>query len=398
MAVASTVAMAFTAPGQTLLVSLLNVPLRKTLGVEPLWLNSAYSLATVVASLPLVFVGKLVDRFGPRKMLAAIALAFAGACCFMAAVSHIAMAVLAFFLLRFLGLGSLSMVSSHMLAMWFHRRLGTLSGVRSVLVFVSWTPLPMLTLWLFDRFGWRATWALYGATIGLVLPLLAWWLVRNRPEELGLHLDGALASAQDHSEGPSHTLKDALRTRAYWLLAGAGALSPMVVTALIFDLQPLFAARGLPPTTAALAASFWGATMAVLALPSGWLVDRVAPGKLIAAGVTGVAASCLLLYFARSAALGIAALGAVALGNSLVGATVGATAARYFGREHHGAIRSSLGRITVIATGVGPFVFGVSQQLSGAFDAGLLTFVGLCLPALGFSLSLTPPQRSASAG
>src|SRR5690606_7566649 len=46
-----------------------------------------------------------------------------------AGVLHPAMVFVAFFLLRFLGQGSLSMVSGHAVAMWFHARLGRMEGI-----------------------------------------------------------------------------------------------------------------------------------------------------------------------------------------------------------------------------------------------------------------------------
>ena len=141
VALVSTVAIILTAPGQTMLVSLLNVPLREAFDLQPLWLNTAYTVATITASLPLVWMGDRIDRHGPRRMLVVIAVAFGLACLFMASVAHVAMVVVGFFLLRFFGQGSLALASSHALAMWFHRRLGSISGA------VSYTHLTLPTIY-----------------------------------------------------------------------------------------------------------------------------------------------------------------------------------------------------------------------------------------------------------
>ena len=177
VALVSTIAVILTAPGQTMLVSLLNVPLREAFELEPLWLNTAYTVATITASLPLVWMGARIDRHGPRRMLVVIAIAFGLACVFMASVTHVAMVVCGFFLLRFFGQGSLALASSHALAMWFHRRLGSISGLRMVALFAAWAPLPGLTLYLFDTIGWRMTWGLYGVVVAVVVGGLSAWLV-----------------------------------------------------------------------------------------------------------------------------------------------------------------------------------------------------------------------------
>ena len=389
-------ALVLTAPGQTMLVSLLNLPLRETFGVSPLALNSAYTAATIAASLPLVWVGSLTDRIGPRRMLVLVALLFGGACLFTSQIANQPMILAAFFGLRFLGQGSLALVSSHALAMWFDRRLGTLSGLRQVALFALWALLPALTVQMIEQLGWRQTWAVFGLVVPAVLCPLAWCLVRDTPEELGLAIDGDApepGGAPDADVLTGHTLREALRTPAYWVLVSAAVLPPMIGTALLFDIQPLLAARGVDPRSAAGIVGAWSLTMALMALPSGRLVDSRPPGQLLAAGCVAIAASCAtwLVVGSREAAIGAMAICAV--GQSLIASTVGATTARFFGRRHHGAIRSSLTRIGGISTGLGPLAFGVSQRASGGFEVALAGFALICLPAAVASRWLVSPPE-----
>jgi len=111
-----------------MLLALLNVPLRQEFGIDALTLNVAYAVATVAGSLPLAWLGGMTDRVGPRKMMMLLAVALGGACLFTATVEHIAMVFIAFFLLRSIGQGAIGVVSHHAVAMWFHRRLGTVLG------------------------------------------------------------------------------------------------------------------------------------------------------------------------------------------------------------------------------------------------------------------------------
>lgn len=390
----ATVAQLLTAPGQTLLVSMLNVPLREAFGMDALTLNTAYAVATITASLPLVWIGTSTDRHGPRRMLIAVSLAFAGACLFTAAAANVAMVFAAFFLLRFLGQGSLSMVSGHAVAMWFHRRLGRMEGFRTVALFGAGAPLPALTLWLMGEVGWRSTWAIFGIVVGVTVSVLAWRFVVDRPESLGLGLDAEqppVATAEPSGSERGWTLRDALRARSYYLLALATALPPMIGTAVIFDIAPLLGARGLDASTAALAVGVWSASMAVLAIPVGHLVDRLRPSWLLTSGSLAIALGCGILLRAASTPEVVAAMLALAVGQSSCGPTVLATTARYFGRSHHGAIRSSLTRVGIIATGVGPFVFGWSQHGTGSYQTALLGFIGACVVVASTMTRLKPP-------
>ena len=67
-------------PGQTVVVSQFNTSFREDLGLSPSALSGAYMVGTVLASLPLVLVGSLSDRFGPRLVTGVIAVLFALAC------------------------------------------------------------------------------------------------------------------------------------------------------------------------------------------------------------------------------------------------------------------------------------------------------------------------------
>lgn len=390
--VVATVAQILTAPGQTVLVSLLNLPLRAEFGLDALSINVAYTLATITASLPLVLVGRLTDRFGPRKMMAAVALAFGAACVFMASVQSFVAMCLGFFLLRFLGQGSLSLVSHHAMAMWFHRRLGTLTGLKTVALFAVWAPLPALTQACIDGIGWRSTWAVYGVVVAVVVAGLALTLLHDRPEALGLHLDGDDA-AEDPS-APSVDLRGAQRTGAFWLLTAGMALSAMIGTAVLFDMQPLVLSKGLPREDAAELVGVWTLTMAAMALPSGRLVDRATPAWVLGLGSTSVGLGCAGLLWTSSYAGAFAAVLTLAVGQSLLGTVVTTATARFFGREHHGSIRSALNRVAVISTGLGPLAFGLSDRMQGSYDVALVAFVALCIPVTIGAAWLRMPSAS----
>jgi MFS family permease len=256
--------------------------------------------------------------------------------------------------------------------------------------------LPAIVLALIGRYGWRATWAMLGLVVAITVSGLAWRWLHDRPEDLGLTLDGGLATvgSPDASAEPGLTLRDATRTRAYLLLASAAAVPPMVGTAVIFDIEPLMGAHGMDTATAVAAVSIWSATMGAMAIPAGYLVDMFKPGRLIAAGLLGVGGACGLLLIARTPWVVWSSMILMGLGHSLVGPTVYATTARWFGRRHHGAIRSSLARIAVIATGLGPFAFGVSQRFGNSHDAALIGFACTCMPIALACVTAMPPSAS----
>jgi sugar phosphate permease len=409
VAAASTVAYIATAPGQTFVVSQLNASLREAFGIQPLTLNTMYTVATVAAAFPLVYMGALTDRLGPRRMLALTALAFGLGCLAMAHAAGLVTVFLGFFLLRLLGQGTLSLVSQHALAMWFHRRLGAMHGFKMVLTFAAWVPVPSLAIALIKAVGWRHTYEIFAGAIPLLVVPTVLWLVRDRPEDLGLRMDGdgphdnqediapdPTAPDPESAAGvrprePGFTLRQARRTRAYWILAAIFFFPPLIGTAFIFDMQPMLTGRGLSQDAAALVVGCWSATMAILALPSGWLTDRLRPRSLLALSLTLVAISCLLLMPARSVWAAGVAMVVIAAGHSVGSACGAATVARFFGRANHGAIRSSLTRVAVLGTGLGPVCFGLSVRFAGGYTPALVAFALVCLPVVVGALTLRPP-------
>jgi len=404
---AATVAFIATAPGQTFVLSLLNGPLREAFGIGELPLNASYAVATVLASFPLVLVGAWTDRVGPRLALAGAGLAFGAACLVMSAVTGFAGVVLAFFLLRFLGQGALAMISQHALAMWFHRRLGAVHGVKQVIVFGAWALFPQGALLLIESVGWRWTYVVFAGLIWIAVVPLALLAVRDRPEQLGLRMDDdpsepergdeEAPTTRDDALASEFTMGEALRTRAYWTIAAAVFLSPLIGTAFLFDMQPILARRGMDAGDAALAVSAWTGAMALMAIPAGWLTDRARPSSLIPLGVGAIALSALALWKASVPLAAAVAMALFAVGQSLIATCAAATTARYFGRAHHGAIRSSIIRIGVIGTGLGPIFTGLSVSITDAYTGAMLAFLAMCLPVLLLNMGLRRPRAQARA-
>jgi len=405
--------MVATGPGQTMTVSLFNTSLREAFGISELALNTAYTIATVSAAFPLVLVGRLADRCGVRRMMALTAIAFGIGCFSMTLAQNLATVFIAFFLLRFLGQGALALVSQHALAMWFHRRLGTIHGIKQVLVFAIWIPFPTLTLWLIEEIGWRHTYSVFGAAIALVITPLALTLVRNKPEDLGLRVDNDGAPDESDFEDiapdptgvdpeagagtaprePGFTLSEAVSTRAYWTLASAFFVPPLVGTAMLFDMQPILAVHGIGAKAAAAPTSAWITTMAIMALPSGWVTDRFRPSIVLPAGMGMIGLGSIVLIAAESALVASVSMSCFGVGQALVMACAAATVARFFGRANHGAIRSSLTRIGVFGTGLGPIFTALSVRFTGGYGAGLWLFVAMCLPVVVLAMSLERPPE-----
>ena len=418
-----------TLPGQTVVVSQFNTPIRNTLGLSSESLSLAYLIGTLAAALPLTLVGTLSDRIGPRRTAA---LVVGGLCLgtlwLTNAVGLISLTV-GFFLIRFLGQGALGLLSSHIVALWFERRLATVESIKHAVFSLAGAVVPAVVFWMIAAFGWRQAYALLGVAVAAVLlPLIA-FVLRDRPEEVGQHLDNEppLHHARWHDaherkgaplQEVSFTLGQALATRPFWLLLLPGLLSGFVGTAMLFHIQPLLTEAGLdkPLKAGTLAVAAWSVALFAGLMTGGPVADRLPPRAILPFSTLGIGLSCLLLWNAGTPAQAAWAMGVFGVAQGWGMAAAGPAVARFFGRPHHGAIRGFVTAAMVAGTATGPFLLTQAgawahgwmggEQLGPAIEGhagespaplrnGLVVFAMLALPIAAGTVFAARPKPPA---
>lgn len=398
-----------TAPGQTYTVSVFNPSFRDALGLTHTELTGAYMLGTFLASLPLAYVGTMMDRYGPRRTKTAVVLLFGLACLGVSQVQGVVSLFLAFFLLRLLGQGALGLISTNALAYWFNRRLGTVTGICSLGTAGAIAVVPGWAQSLIGAVGWRSAYAVLGLVVwGVMLPLLV-TLYRDRPEQMGQAIDGehiepgarpadAITEpapgvrSEFKSSGKDYSLAEAMRTWVYWVAGLSKAIWAMLATAIFFNLVPLFESRGvaedqLPPLYALFAVVFAGTQ-----LIGGVLADRFATRRLMAMSLAMIVVAMGVLRWGSGVRLIPAAAVTMGAAQGLLFSSLGPLWARYFGRAHLGKIRGSLTTLMVAATSVGPFIMGLAFDHFGGYDGVLTLFMIMPVPLAVLALTIGAPR------
>src|SRR5690625_1710374 len=120
--------MMMTAPGQTLGVSIFIDQIILDLDVSRSAVSLLYTIGTLAGALSLPFIGRFIDRWGPRVGVVVISALLARACLDMGLFNGLLMLLIGFVLIRALGQGALSLVSLHAGNIWFVRRRGLAVG------------------------------------------------------------------------------------------------------------------------------------------------------------------------------------------------------------------------------------------------------------------------------
>jgi MFS family permease len=314
----------------------------------------------------------------------------------MSMVNSVVMLLAGFFLVRLLGQGSMSLSGNTLVPQWFIARRGRALSLVSLGGAVSSALLPPLNTWLIQSYGWRMGWRFWSLLLWAVMVPVAYLVTRDRPEEVGLSLDGGTADRVPDDmnfKAEGWTVREAMGTRSFWLLLICMMIPSAIVTGLIFHQVSVMEQVGLPPETAALVLSVMALVRLPTALVAGQIADMVEARYLLAASLGGLLVSMIVLMLAGSVYLALAYGILVGVMMAFQGIVSGVIWPEYFGRRYLGSIRGVTMMAGVVGSALGPLPFGFAYDIFGGYSQVILA--SMIFPLLGVVAALvaTPPSR-----
>ncbi|MDR7304265.1 MFS transporter [Haloactinomyces albus] len=177
----ASVALALTAPGQTAAMSVFVDPLIETLGLPRTTVSAAYMVGSLSGAVVMPFLGRLIDRFGPRRVMGAIGVCFGLILLAASAVTELVGLTAAFIGIRVGGQGALNLVATTAVAVYVHHRRGFAMGVTSAIGTAGISLAPVLLESLITDLGWREVWALEGVAVLVLVGLAALFVLPRKP-------------------------------------------------------------------------------------------------------------------------------------------------------------------------------------------------------------------------
>ena len=388
-----------TGPGQTIGVSVFVDQFISDFGMSRSEVSTAYLIGTLIAALGLPLIGRRVDRVGARRAMTVIGVAFGVALVGMAGVQGFVTLAIGFVAIRLLGQGSLMLVSTVAVTLWFEKRRGTVLGIFTTGTAIVMALVPVGLSLIIEGYGWRVAWLTSAVMIWLVVVPIARFGMIDRPSDVGQVPDGPKTKKMKPSKEQttvSATRSEALRTNRFWSLIAASATVGMLVTALNFHQISLLADAGLTATEAAVMFLPQVIGAAAAGLLFGYLSDRLTGRELIP-----MAMGLLIISLVLAASLtpGVAVvLYAVSLGAA--GGAIRSVSAtllpRWFGVRHIGEIQGTASFIDVASTAVGPVVFALARDATGGYSGAATWFIIMPLLAGIVATTIRPvsPPRS----
>ncbi len=384
-------------PGQTFAVSQFVDPLIAEFGWSRTTVSGLYTAGSLTAAAAMLAIGWLLDRFGARVMLTGLGLMMGLAAIWMSLVSNQVGLYAGFTALRVFGQGSLTLVPSSLVALWFIRRRGRATALAGLGMVASQATFPPLIHTLITRIGWRDTWVVLAIIVWVVLIPVAIVLVRRSPESVGLRPDGATAPTAGErltvGSEQDWTLGEALRTRAFWLVLIASAPQSLLTTALVFHQAAVFDSRGLTSGMSAAVLAVMGPVSLAGTMAGGFLADRVPNRYLLLAGQALLVVGTLLVMtmstawqaFVYGAVVGFASGGLITVSAVIWPA--------YYGRRHLGSIRGAATTSMVAGAALGPLPFAFAFEAFGSYTAVLTLFIVFPVVSVAAAYFARPPVR-----
>jgi MFS family permease len=333
-------------------------------------------------------IGFFVDRFRPRRLL------FIG--CLMGALGLFLLSrvqSLTGFLISVVVLGmALSMNASTVVmtaaAYWFKKNTGLAMGILSVGAGAGGLFMP-LVITLIDHVGWRTAMIIF-AVVALVIITPLSIIVKDPPD-----YEKASASRdkpQPEPAGDALSVREVLRTKAFWLLALAVLFTGLSNTAVLAHQIPYLVSVGLDRNTAGYMVLILAIANIIGRLGFGWLGDLI-PIKITYLIAALILVSGLAIFaYAETVTQTVPAVILLGIGTGSVVTLRSVVQLGMFGKKTFAIVQGMLIAGITIGSMAAPLLTGLAFDTFQTYRPAWLALAVITFVAIPLILSLPKPK------
>jgi len=365
------------------------------------WSYAQISLAASVRGLEVgflaPFVGFLMDRWGPRRLVFAGAAIMGLGLLLLSRINSLTTFYGAYFLIAVGTSTCIGVVPMATVGNWFRKRATTATGILVSGTALGGLLVPLATR-LIDMLGWRTTMAIFGfGAWGILLPLSL--LFRHKPEQYGYLPDGdssknpLAGGGQPSAQGAELDIgvKQALKSRAFWHIAMGLMCHMLAMMSVVTHVMPYLRSIGIARSSSSLVASAIPLTSILGRLGFGWLGDRFDKKRITALGL--LLTSLGLIFFGYSATIGtwilVPFIIFIGIGYGGPVPLLPALLREYFGRVRLGTLLGLAMGAGALGSIIGPPIAGWVFDKFGSYQGAWFAFAGLVIAGM-VSLLTTP--------
>lgn len=354
-------------------------PMNEELGISHVYFGMAQTARLLGFGMSSWLIGRILDTYGAR-----IPMVVAGSlmAIIMICLSYVQTGwqlILLFFIKGMIGMQGAggNLFQSVPLSRWFIRMrgkamsltfLGTPAGI------FIFSPLIQYTI---TALSWRHAWFILGGGSSLIIVIIGLTVIRKDPASMGLMPDGDSPEMKTEKNGDlkknlnldeySWKRPQAIRSFAFWALTAVMGLRTFSMSAISIFRVPFFIEQGVPPQLVAWAISAEAVISAVVAIPTGWIVDRVPP-RFVAASSLALFISVIIVtlnvrttwhVYVATMLFGVSAASFLVAQNTIW--------PNYFGGRYIGSIRGFAMQLTIVFSSIGGPVSGFVKDNTGSY-------------------------------
>ncbi len=345
--------------------------------------STAVTTAYLVSAGLMLVVGSAAARFGPRPLVAFGAVALAVGVSLLP-LCRAAWQLYGAFAMLGVGMACLSTVAiGTTLAPWFDLHQGRAVSTAMLGASIGGMLGTPLLMWGIRSIGFaHTTWVAAAVAVLIIVPL-ALFVLKRRPQDMGLLPDGLppKADGKPVASAPTWTRRNAMRTRQFQTQTLAFGLALMVQVGFLSHHVPiaepwLGASGAAAAVTAAAFAAFIGRLL--LARYADRIdVRKAAAGVLLFGCVSLIA---MALFPSPWALMALSVSYGLTVGNITTLPPI--IIRREFGAASFGAVFGASAMMTAVLMAMGPSLFGSIRQAFGSYAPALLLGAALDLVAV----------------
>jgi len=338
------------------------------------WTRGAMSTAPAISGIFTIlatpFLGRLIDRFGFRRVMLPAFVLFALAMSSLSLMGpDIRYLYVVYAVASFIGTSSGPLPYSKAVAAWFDKERGLALGIATSGAGFGTVVIPLVAQYLIDHYGWRSAYVGLALISGVVGCLVVALFIREPPNFRVRSGSSSVVAVAGMSA------REAIRhSWRFWVLATIFFIGGVTINGTLAHVVALLTDRGVTPVQAAAAFSVSGAAAVVARFVGGWCLDKVFAPYVAAFFMLVPAGGVLLLWSGAGGAAPLAGIICLGLGLGVEIDAMGFLISRYFGLRYFGEIYGWLFPAFTIGVGIGPALMGRTFDQVHTYDPMLLAF------------------------
>ncbi len=358
----------------------------KSFGLDPQSAAFLPTLLFLTIAITSPFVGRLLDRWNPRTVIAIGAFGAVGLIFLQAYItSYTALCV--FYILYGICMSLAGIISfMYLVNKWFHHYKGLATGIVILGSSLGGIIFPRIAVMAGSE--WQKACLYLGITSAIML-LPPLFLIKAEPAAIGTVTDGRHFPDRPNIQPgkPNLSLGDALRSYTFYLVLIVTGILWFCIKGYLQNHGFVMKDLGQTPATAAKLLGYFSMMAIAGKLFFGYLSDRITKEYIMISAISIMAVGFFMLAELsanNSLLIAFALIAGFGFGGSFT--IIQVWVAGIYSGKRYGSVLGIVTMIDELAGSTGAIVLGTLRKVSGSFKSGLDLMLALCLVAIASAL------------